>query len=351
MTILSDVKALGQQIWLDNLSRSLVQGGGLAEWLAKGVCGVTSNPAIFQKAFAGDPLYAADVADLKRQDLSPKQRYETLAVDDVQAACDVCLPTYEADGGRSGFVSLEVSPELAHDAEATVAEARRLHRAIGRKNAMIKVPATDEGLKALEGLVADGISVNLTLLFSRQQTLKAYEAYVRGIRARLAAGGAVADIHVVASFFISRIDSALDAVLPEHLRGKTAIALAKAAYLDWQRFFDGGDFSGLLEQGANRAQLLWASTGVKDPAYPATLYVDSLIGRETVNTVPEATLKAFIEHGTAHSTLSEQSDAALAVLEEVATLGIDVETLAVRLQQDGLQQFEEAFAKLLAPLA
>ena len=329
MTILSDVKALGQQIWLDNLSRSLVQGGGLAEWLAKGVCGVTSNPAIFQKAFAGDPLYAADVADLKRQDLSPKQRYETLAVADVQTTCDVCLPTYEADGGRSGFVSLEVSPELAHDAEGTVAEARRLHRAIGRKNAMIKVPATDEGLKALEGLVADGISVNLTLLFSRQQTLKAYEAYVRGIRARLAAGGAVADIHVVASFFISRIDSALDAVLPDHLRGKTAIALAKAAYLAW----------------------LWASTGVKDPAYPATLYVDSLIGRETVNTVPEATLKAFIEHGTAHSTLSEQSDAALAVLEEVATLGIDVETLAVRLQQDGLQQFEEAFAKLLAPLA
>ena len=160
MTILSDVKALGQQIWLDNLSRSLVQGGGLAEWLAKGVCGVTSNPAIFQKAFAGDPLYAADVAGLKRQDLSPKQRYETLAVADVQAACDVCLPTYEADGGRSGFVSLEVSPELAHDAEGTVAEAGRLHQAIGRKNAMIKVPATDEGLKALEGLVADGISVN-----------------------------------------------------------------------------------------------------------------------------------------------------------------------------------------------
>ena len=181
MTILSDVKALGQQIWLDNLSRSLVQSGELAEMLKQGVCGVTSNPAIFQKAFAGDALYADEVAALKQQDLTPKQRYETMAVADVQAACDVCLAEHESTGGKTGFVSLEVSPELSKDAQGTVEEARRLHAAIGRKNAMIKVPATDEGIEALETLVSDGISINLTLLFSRTQTLKAYAAYARGI--------------------------------------------------------------------------------------------------------------------------------------------------------------------------
>jgi len=185
MTILSDVKALGQQIWLDNLSRSLVQSGELAQMLKQGVCGVTSNPAIFQKAFAGDALYADEVAALKQQDLSPKQRYETMAIADVQAACDVCLPEHESTGGKTGFVSLEVSPELSKDAQGTVEEARRLHAAIGRKNVMIKVPATDEGIEALETLVSDGISVNLTLLFSRAQTLKAYAAYARGIAKRL----------------------------------------------------------------------------------------------------------------------------------------------------------------------
>lgn len=351
MTILSDVKALGQQIWLDNLSRSLVQSGELAQMLAQGVCGVTSNPAIFQKAFAGDALYADEVAALKQQALTPKERYETLAVADVQAACDVCLPEFERSGGKTGFVSLEVAPDLSHDAEGTVAEAKRLHAAINRPNVMIKVPATDAGLAALTELVAAGLSINLTLLFSRSQTLKAYQAYVTGVQSRLAAGGKVDGIQVVASFFISRIDAALDATLPGHLQGKTAISLAKAAYADWQAFFGGEAFAAAAEQGANRVQLLWASTGVKNPAYPDTLYVDSLIGKQTVNTVPDATLKAFIDHGTARETLTENVTEAQAVLNEVARLGIDVEALAVRLQEDGLKQFEEAFDKLLAPLA
>ncbi|STZ76956.1 transaldolase [Bergeriella denitrificans] len=351
MTILSDVKALGQQIWLDNLSRSLVRSGELAEMLKQGVCGVTSNPAIFQKAFAGDALYADEIAALKQQNLSPKARYETMAVADVQAACDVCLAEHEASGGRTGFVSLEVSPELAKDAAGTVVEAKRLHTAIGRKNAMIKVPATDAGIEALEQLVADGLSVNLTLLFSRAQTLKAYAAYRRGIAARAEAGLPLAHIQVVASFFISRVDGALDTTLPEHLQGKTAIALAKAAYQDWAQYFGDAEFAALAEKGANRVQLLWASTGVKNPAYPDTLYVDSLIGEHTVNTVPDATLKAFIDHGTAKATLTENTEAAQAVLAEVAQLGIDLEALAVRLQEDGLKQFEEAFDKLLAPLA
>ena len=351
MTILSDVKALGQQIWLDNLSRSLVQSGELAEMLKQGVCGVTSNPAIFQKAFAGDALYADEVAALKQQNLTPKQRYETMAVADVQAACDVCLSEHESAGGKTGFVSLEVSPELSKDAAGTVAEAKRLHDAIGRKNVMIKVPATDAGIEALEQLVADGLSINLTLLFSRAQTLKAYAAYQRGIAKRLAAGLPAGAVQVVASFFISRVDGALDTTLPEHLQGKTAIALAKAAYQDWTQFFGSAEFAALAGQGANRVQLLWASTGVKNPAYPDTLYVDSLIGADTVNTVPDATLKAFIDHGTAQNTLNQGVEEAQALLAEVAALGIDVEALAVRLQEDGLKQFEEAFEKLLAPLA
>lgn len=351
MTILSDVKALGQQIWLDNLSRSLVQSGELAEMLQQGVCGVTSNPAIFQKAFAGDALYADEVAALKQKDLTPKQRYETMAIADVQAACDVCLAEHESTGGKTGFVSLEVSPELSKDAAGTVAEAKRLHAAIGRKNVMIKVPTTDAGVEALEQLVADGISVNLTLLFSRAQTLKAYAAYQRGIAKRIEAGLPVDNIHVVASFFISRIDGALDATLPENLQGKIAIALAKSAYQDWEQFFSGAEFVELANQGANRVQLLWASTGVKNPAYPDTLYVDSLIGAHTVNTVPDATLKAFIDHGVAKATLVEGVAEVQAQLAEVAQLGIDLEALAIRLQEDGLKQFEEAFDKLLSPLA
>ncbi|MFC3873744.1 transaldolase [Neisseria musculi] len=351
MTILSDVQALGQQIWLDNLSRSLVQGGGLAEMMRQGVCGVTSNPAIFQKAFAGDALYTGEIAALKQQNRSPKAIYETLAVADVQAACDVFLPEYEKSGGKAGFVSLEVAPDLSHNTAGTTAEAKRLHTAINRPNVMIKVPATDEGLCALEQLVSDGLSINLTLLFSRKQTLKAYAAYVKGIEARLAAGLPVHNISVVASFFISRIDGALDPTLPKSLQGKVAVALAKAAYQDWQQFFGSEAFAALKAQGARPVQLLWASTGVKNPAYPDTLYVDSLIGPDTVNTVPDATLKAFTDHGTATAALTAGLPEALAVLDETEQLGIDLEALALRLQEDGLKQFEEAFAKLLEPLA
>ena len=351
MTTIKQVKQLGQQIWLDNLSRSLVQSGELARFLADGVCGVTSNPTIFQKAFSGDALYIPEIEALKQQNKTAKEIYETLAIADVQAACDVCRAEYDSTGGKTGFVSLEVSPELSHDAAGTIAEAKRLWAAINRPNAMIKIPATDAGLEALSALVASGININLTLLFSRQQTLKAYAAYTAGLTQLAANGGNVAQVQVVASFFISRIDGALDSTLPEHLRGKIAIALAKAAYQDWQDYFASAEFAALADQGAHCVSLLWASTGVKNPDYPATLYVDALIGEHTVNTVPDATLKAFIATGTAARTLPEDTQAAFAQLAEAEKLGIDVETLATRLQNDGLKQFEEAFAKLLAPLA
>ncbi len=340
MAILQEVKQLGQQIWLDNLSRSLVRSGTLAKLQQNGVSGVTSNPAIFRQALAGDALYTAEIAQLKQQPLSAKARYETLAVADVQAACDVFAAQYAAVG-NSGLVSLECDPALSHDTEGTIAEARRLWNLINRPNAMIKIPATDAGLAALPALVADGININLTLLFSRAQTVRAYQAYQQGLAQR--AGQAAPQL--VASFFISRIDTALDPQLPPHLQGKTALALAQAAYQDWQQFF------GQPSDTEPTARLLWASTGVKNPAYPDTLYVDNLIAPHTVNTLPDAVLQAFTDHGCAADALSHPAVPAQPILDEVAALGIDLEALAAKLQQDGLAQFEQAFAQMLAPLA
>ncbi|OAM15527.1 transaldolase [Eikenella corrodens] len=340
MAILQEVKQLGQQIWLDNLSRSLVRSGTLAKLQQSGVSGVTSNPAIFRQALAGDTLYTAEIAQLKQQPLSAKARYETLAVADVQATCDVFAAQFAAEG-NSGLVSLECDPALSHDTEGTIAEARRLWNLISRPNAMIKIPATDAGLAALPALVADGININLTLLFSRAQTLRAYQAYQQGLAQR--AGQAAPQL--VASFFISRIDTALDPQLPPHLQGKTALALAQAAYRDWQQFF------GQPSDAVPTARLLWASTGVKNPAYPDTLYVDNLIAPHTVNTLPDAVLQAFTDHGRAADALSRPAAPAQPILDEVAALGIDLDALAAKLQQDGLAQFEQAFAQMLAPLA
>lgn len=349
MTNLSNVKKLGQQIWLDNLSRSLVKSGELATFLQNGVCGVTSNPAIFQKAFSGDKLYTPEIEILKKQGKSAKEIYETLAIADVQAACDVCRAEFDSTNGKTGFVSLEVSPKLSQDAAGTIAEAKRLYTAINRPNVMIKVPATDEGLVALTELVGSGINVNLTLLFSRKQTIKSYESYIAGLKKLVKSGGDVRKIQVVASFFISRIDSALDVTLPENLQGKIAISLAKAAYQDWENFFVNA-LAGLPH--ANRVSLLWASTGVKNSAYRDTMYVEELIGQNTVNTVPDATLKAFIAHGKVRGlTLPENTEQALANIAEAEKLGVDLEVLATRLRDDGLKQFEAAFDKLLAPLA
>ena len=340
MAILQEVKQLGQQIWLDNLSRSLVRSGTLAKLQQSGVSGVTSNPAIFRQALAGDALYTAEIAQLKQQPLSAKARYETLAVADVQAACDVFAAQFAAEG-NSGLVSLECDPALSHDTEGTIAEARRLWNLISRPNAMIKIPATDAGLATLPALVADGININLTLLFSRAQTMRAYQAYQQGLAQRT--GQAAPQL--VASFFISRIDTALDPQLPPHLQGKTALALAQAAYQDWQKFFS------QPSSAVPTARLLWASTGVKNSAYPDTLYVDNLIAPHTVNTLPDAVLQAFTDHGRAADALSRPAVPAQPVLDEIAALGINLEALAAKLQQDGLAQFEQAFSQMLAPLA
>lgn len=350
MAVITDVNKLGQQIWLDNLSRSLIQTGQLTEMLDAGISGVTSNPAIFQKAFAGDALYADDVARLKQQPLSSKQRYEHLAVMDVQAACDICLSLYQHSNGTAGFVSLEVAPDLADDAAATITEALRLWQTLDRPNAMIKVPATDSGLQALTTLVAYGVNVNLTLLFSKAQVQKAYKAHAEGIRQRLAKNLPVNCIQVVASFFLSRIDNTLDTILPSALQGKTALALAKTAYAEWQEFIHSREFTDLAAQQAAPVRLLWASTATKNPTYSDVLYIENVIGKDTINTIPTNTLKAFIDHGTAAATITQDLLLAKETLIEIEQLGISLESLAKRLQQEGIQQFIDAFDSLLQPL-
>lgn len=351
MGILQEVKRCGQEVWLDKLSRSLLRGGALAAYRDMGVSGLTSNPAIFRQAFAEDAAYAEEIVRLRGAGRPPQEIYETLAAADIREACAVFLPLHRDSDGRSGWVSWEVSPAAAHDAEATLAEARRLSALVGCGNLMVKIPATRAGLQALSMAAAEGISVNLTLLFSLCGTDAAFAAFAEGLRRRAAAGGDLAGVQMVASYFVSRTDAALDVLLPEDLRGRMALALAAEAYRRQTAFVRSSEWSDLAEMGAAAPRLLWASTGVKNPAYPDTLYADGLVAADTVNTMPEAVLAAFLDHGRAVPALEGRAEEAAAVLARIAALGVDLEVLAVRLQEDGLRQFEEAHTALLAALA
>ena len=349
MNRLQSIRPFGQRIWLDNLSRELIASGELSRLLQDdGIAGVTSNPAIFYKAISTDARYQDDLARLKQDaGLSAEQRYEALVVPDIQAACDLLLPQYQATGGDDGYVSLEVSPALSRDEAGTLAAARRLWAEIARPNAMIKIPATPEGIRAFQALTREGVNVNITLLFSLPQVEAVWDAYIAGLSARLAAGEAVSGVKAVASFFLSRVDSLLDPQLPAPLQGKVAIALSKAAYARYQARFHGGEFAALKAAGARPQFLLWASTGTKNAAYSDVLYVESLIGDETVNTVPDGTLAAFRDHGTAALTLPMDAEGALRVLADAAASGIDLPAVGEKLQQDGLKLFDEAFEQLL----
>lgn len=341
MSRIAAVSALGQQIWLDNLSRQLIESGELARWIEEdAVAGVTSNPAIFYNAIRTDPAYQTAVATLKGSAQDAERRFENLVLPDVQKACDLFLPTYQATAGKAGFVSFEVSPALAFDRAATVAAAHRLWNEIARPNAMIKIPATPAGIEAIRDCIAAGINVNVTLIFSPAQLATVQAAYRVGIEQRWQAGQSVERIASVASVFISRLDSLLDPELPHALQGKTAIAMARRAYADWQQ-------QPALPGGALPQMLLWASTSAKNPAYRDVLYVEELIGQGTVNTVPDATLLAFREHGSAAPTLSADPAGTEHQLAAIAALGIDLDTVGAVLQRTGLQQFSEAFAKLL----
>ena len=353
------VTALGQSLWLDNLSRSLIRDGTLAHLIAEdGVSGVTSNPSIFQNALATSPYYADDLVRLKAEQPDTERRYEALMIPDVQAACDLLDAVFEASGGNDGYVSLEVAPRWAYDAPKTVAEAQRLAALVDRRNLLIKVPGTAEGVSAFEALTTLGINVNVTLLFSVAQVQAVFDAFIRGLSARANAGADIRRSKAVASLFLSRVDTLVDTQLTEigtqealSLRGKAAVAMAKRAYQAYLQTFRGDAFAGLAKQGATPQYLLWASSGVKNPDYHDLLYVEPLIGAETINTLPDKTLAALRAHGQPALRVSDGVDEVEMQLAELARLGIDMELVGHRLQEDGVKLFEEAFQKLLAQTA
>ncbi|HBU29814.1 MAG: transaldolase [Thiobacillus sp. GWE1_62_9] len=355
MNATQHVTALGQSLWLDNLSRSLLRDGTLAKLIVEdGVSGVTSNPSIFQNAVASSPYYADDVARLKASEPDAERRYEALVIPDIQDACDLLMPVHEASGGNDGYVSLEVAPRWAYDAARTVEEAKRLSTAVNRRNLLIKVPGTPEGLNAFEALTTLGINVNVTLLFSGAQVQSVFDAYIRGLTARSRAGADVRRSKAVASLFLSRVDTLVDTQLTTigtqealSLRGKAAVAMAKLAYQAYRRTFHGEAFTELAKQGATPQYLLWASSGVKNPDYHDLLYVEPLIGAETINTLPDKTLAALREHGNAALRVEEGVAEAGMQLTELARLGIDMDAVGNTLQDDGVKLFEAAYQKLL----
>lgn len=355
---LIEVKRFGQSIWLDNLSRTLLREGGLKRFIEEdGISGVTSNPAIFQKAFAESPYYKEEVAQLKQTSLTLEQRFEELAIPDVQAACDLLRPVYEQTHGADGYVSLEVSPTLAALEQATVDAGRRLHRAVNRPNVLIKVPATPQGVLAFEELTARGISVNVTLIFSLHHYMQVAEAYIRGLKRWVAEGGEPQQVKSVASVFLSRVDTLVDKRLeaigsPEALalRGKSAVVMCKLAYQRYKELFHGPLFAELKRQGCRPQNPLWASTGTKNASYSDVLYVESLIGPETVNTVPDATLGLFRDHGKAAATVQLDIKQAQHDYLALEHLGINMRDIGDELQIDGVKLFAEAFEKLLASL-
>ena len=364
---LRDLEAAGQAVWLDYLHRKILEDGELQRLIDQdGLKGLTSNPSIFEKAIGDGDAYDDRIKALRRHGDSPEALYERLAIADIQAAADIFRPTYERLGGRDGYVSLEVSPALAMDTAGTVADARRLWRAVDRPNLMIKVPGTKAGAPAIRQLIGEGINVNVTLLFGVGAYLDVAEAHMAGLERFKADGGDIGRVHGVASFFVSRIDTKIDAAIDarlkagahgqeaerlSRLRGQIAIANAKRAYQRYLELIDGPRWKPLAEAGAAPQRLLWASTGVKDPTYPDTLYAASLIGPDTVDTLPPATMDAFRDHGRVSESLTEDVPLAEHHLAEAQGLGLDLDGATDALVVDGVRLFAEAFDKLLAAVA
>ncbi|MDT0498284.1 transaldolase [Algiphilus sp. W345] len=363
MSHLKQLSSLGQSVWLDFIRRKLLSSGELARLIADdGLRGLTSNPAIFEKAIGGSNDYDAALetfVDLGIHD--PRQIFEALAVTDIQHAADLFLGVYHESQATDGYVSLEVSPQLANDASATINEARRLWAAVNRPNLMIKVPGTASSLAAIRRLIGEGINVNVTLLFSRSAYREVARAYIDGIADLIKQGGDPRRVASVASFFISRIDAQVDAEIEariaggdpdaaglQALTGKLAIANAKLAYLDYLELFSSDRWEAMAAQGAQTQRLLWASTGTKNPSYRDTLYVDELIGEHTVNTMPPATMDAFRDHGAAADTLGDRIEQAREQIKAAAKLAIPLEAITDRLVREGIKQFEDADAKLIA---
>jgi transaldolase/glucose-6-phosphate isomerase len=356
---LRDLHRFGVSVWYDYVSRSLISSGELKRLIEEdGVRGVTSNPTIFEKAIGGSADYDDAIRREAKPGMSPLELFEKLAVADIQAACDAFRPLYEESKAGDGFVSLEVAPALARDAAGTLTDGRRLWTAVARPNLMIKVPGTVEGLQAFEDLIAEGISVNVTLLFSLERYAAVAQAHLQGLERRAAAGKDLAQVASVASFFVSRVDSAIDAILEKRpepeakaLLGKAAIANAKLAYQHGKKVFSSARFSALKSKGALPQRLLWASTGTKNPAYRDTLYVEELIGLDTVNTMPPATVDAYRSHGSGRPSIEDRVDEAKAQWDALPRYGVDRDAIMVKLEEEGLASFSKSFETLMGKLA
>lgn len=368
MKPLIELQQHGQSIWYDNIERRLLNSGELARMIAEdGVLGLTSNPTIFEKAISGSHDYDAAIAALAAEGRSVEHIYEALVIDDIRQAADLLRPVYERTDGLDGYASLEVSPHLAFDTEGTIAEGRRLFAAVNRPNLMIKVPGTPEGIPAIEELIGSGINVNVTLLFAISAYEAAARAYIRGLERLAAAGGDVHKVASVASFFVSRIDTSADKRIAARLaattdpaeqaalralQGKMAIANSKLAYQRFLEIFDEPRFAALRAKGARVQRMLWASTSTKNPAYPDTMYVDELVGPDTVNTVPQVTLDALRDHGVVRGvTVTEGVAEAQATLAQLEALGIRLDEVTGAVLEQGVAAFAQSYDQLLAVIA
>jgi transaldolase len=358
MTRLHDLyERNGQSPWIDNLSRQSVRGGGLASLMAQGIRGVTSNPTIFQHAMAGQ---GSEIYDEQFKTLiatgSVEDAYWTMAIDDVTEALGVFRPLYDSSGGADGFVSLEVAPSLANDTAGTTAAARSLHQRIDLPNLMVKIPATEAGVPAIRSMISEGRNINVTLIFSISRYAEVIEAYLSGLEQLAANGGDLSRVHSVASFFVSRVDTEVDRRLgalgvdTHGLAGKSAVAQARLAYRLFRDEFSGPRWEALAARGAHVQRPLWASTSTKNPAYPDLLYVESLIGPDTVDTMPDATVDAFQDHGTLARTVDVGVDESAADLERLAAVGVDMADVARVLEEEGVTSFSKSFDELMQSL-
>lgn len=364
MSRLEQLAARGQSVWLDNITRGMLLSGELKSLIAQGVRGLTSNPSIFEKAIATGAEYDEPLRRLLAQKMSVEDIVERLVVEDIRDAADLFRPLYDRTSGEDGYVSIEVSPLLARNTDATLAEARRLWKWVDRPNVMIKIPATREGLPAIQRCLTDGININVTLIFSLERYDEVAQAYRAALETRAQQGLGVG-VASVASFFISRIDTSVDKLVQEKIQtspsakekdallellGKVAIANAKAAYRLFQKRFSDEKFAALRTLGARPQRPLWASTGTKNPHYSDVLYVDQLIGASTVNTLPPATLAAFLDHGQVADTLESEADEALKTLERLKAAKIDLRRVTETLEAEGVRLFAESYEKLIASL-
>lgn len=363
MNKLVELKEYGQSYWLDNLTRGKIQSGELERRVKEqGLRGITSNPSIFFKAFSSGSDYDDQIRALAKEGKTAEEIYDAMTVKDVQDACDILRPVYDESGGTDGFVSLEVSPYLARDTEGSMKDARRLYKMVGKDNCLIKIPGTKEGVPAIEQMLYEGVNINITLLFSIQRYVEVAEAYVRAVKRRAEEGSGVDKTVSVASFFLSRIDTLADQILSEYdipvnqkkdpspasLKGKAAIASAKIAYQHFKEIFSGGQWENLKSKGAHPQRVLWASTSTKDPSFSDVLYVNSLIGPHTINTLPDKTIEAFADHGVLKKDAIEEGlEEAKGTFAKLKEYDVDIDFVTRYLEYEGIWKFMQSYDELI----